>query len=289
MQTQTNNLYNLLKKFDGKTFQSDDEEIEVTIKINQNISNIPLLPKIKGLKPVSLELLQEYYEGLSDSRISNINGQQFMDPEDSCYSCDYCKQLLENDNRYICNYCHTDMCRLCFEETTEEIAIKNGCKNYHLRKDKLNKCQNGHDLVEVKPNVDIFELTNFGNLVDWVPIYTLKKPTKSEVVQYCDDNNIKYKSDDLDENIETEYMFVHQNLNKDSDNFQKFGLSTIDDHGRFGIYSATHINSFNNLKQNIEKHYNTMLEHVPKGGWDSYYNNVIVLLMDEYGYMYHFG
>ena len=91
------------------------------------------------------------------------------------------------------------------------------------------------------------------------------------------------------ENIETEYMFVHQNLNKDSDNFQKFGLSTIDDHGRFGIYSATHINSFNNLKQNIEKHYNTMLEHVPKGGWDSYYNNVIVLLMDEYGYMYHFG
>lgn len=290
-----NTMYNLLKKFDGGKLISDDEEVEVPFKIN-NLSNIPILPEINGLKPVLRDTIIDYYNSLTDGmRICKINGQNFMSPEDACYSCDYCNILIDTENsRYICNDCHLDMCHMCFEERTEEDAIKNGAQNYHLRKEKLNRCQNEHPLLEIKPdeleNLNIFEITNFGDMGDWVPIYQLQRPTKTEIIEFCKNNDIDVDEDRVrDDTDDGEYIFVHQNLNRDSDNYQKFALSTTDDHGRFGIYSIDSIKSFNGLKKNIEKHYKEMLEHAVEGGWDAYYNNVIVLLMDEFGYMYHFG
>jgi hypothetical protein len=85
------------------------------------------------------------------------------------------------------------------------------------------------------------------------------------------------------------YIYIKYNLNKDSLNYKKIGVSTMDGHGRQGIYIINKFNTFDKFKTNIEIHYNAMLTCFYKSGWTAFYNNVINLMMDEMGMMIKYG
>src|SRR3989338_10456616 len=59
---------------------------------------------------------------------------------DSQYNCDYCWALIKGPS-YYCQHCRLDMCELCYGETSEEIALHNGAKNYWSRATRLDTCR----------------------------------------------------------------------------------------------------------------------------------------------------
>lgn len=92
------------------------------------------------------DLIQEYFDDLVNCnyRVHTINGIRLSG--DTRIRCDYCRTET-GIKYYYCLQCHKDMCELCYGETSEEIALKNGAKNYAKRKDSLVLCQKSHHLV----------------------------------------------------------------------------------------------------------------------------------------------
>ena len=355
------------QKLDGLKLKDDDNILIHKIKISKNLDNIPQLPYIKGLVPYGKKNIENYFSDFAGERFKVINGQCF-----GCdsYYCDYCKFPINVSDKYkyVCLHCYTDMCHLCYSERSEEDAIKNGATNYHLRKEKLDKCQNNHYLVKIAVNevvygewvcdmcedvldedywtdynnegrydlcnecakensdilreknmskfefskTDLFYLTEFGNLSDWIPIYMSDYPSKQEIKEYAQNHKYDDDSDDDSDNDSDNdsdddddyddvgsdrdrvaddmvYMVILYNCNKDSPNYQKLALSAVDDHGRTGIYQIRAFHTFEDLKKEVEPLYEEMLKGSIKGGWEAYYNNSIMLLMDKLGMKYHFG
>ena len=78
----------------------------------------------------------------NEDRIQIINGIKLpCNFLGNSYYCDYCNTEIKGDYFY-CYHCHKDMCNLCYLEVNEEVALKNGAKNYHKRENKLNTCRN---------------------------------------------------------------------------------------------------------------------------------------------------
>ena len=338
---------------EGQEIFGDDDQRTHTIKIGHNLDHLPLLPEIKGLRPLKKEKIENYFKGFEYERFKCVNGQ-LTDPLEDCYYCDYCSSDIsdlskkESDpHKYVCLDCYTDMCHLCYSEKSEEDALKNGAKNYHLRKEKLQKCHQNHTLIKIPVSTacwctcdvceetlygdyywtdynhenpddrydlcykcaekdsslitkkrlrkvqlpgDVYYTTQFGNLADWIPIYVVVYPTRKEIQAYVDANKIEdYSPSDYEYDNDSYGKYIYYNINKDSSNYQKLAISTVDDHGRSGIYAIRKFQSLEDLKKEIEPEAETMLKESVQGGWHTVYNNSISLLMDKLKMAYHFG
>src|SRR5688500_15851670 len=124
-----NSVFTQLENKITKNNMLETDETVVYAKIPKNIDN--------NILEKHIEKIEEYFNELSHDRIHIINGYALTH---TSYICDYCKSW---DTKVIlyCIQCHQDMCNLCYEETNEEIAIKNGAKKYKLREDRLKLCR----------------------------------------------------------------------------------------------------------------------------------------------------
>lgn len=226
----------------------------------------------KYLQLATPEIILAYFEELLDEdiRVKVINGIHIID-YCSSYYCDYCKTRI-SDNWFYCNHCNKDMCKCCHEETSEEIAIKNGAKNYKVREADLNKCRSCK-LIEprniyniVIPGASCCDLCN-EHIVDSNFYSTKLKETNSsyDICENCYQisvevrNIVETKSMILiDINDKSNYYFgytgfgsmlywfpiiydtdeccVLMNLNPEDPNYGKICLKGCDSHGRFGYF-----------------------------------------------------
>lgn len=247
------------------------------------------LRKVEGLEICDDDFRVRFFNDITEMRIKMINGAP-TNPEqgDSIY-CDYCDHSVRPEGLdyktpfayYRCGgSCNLDMCELCFTETSEEIAISNGAKNYAKRAEKLQRCQKHLHLrrIEIPNRSNIEKLSrkelekywenmDYGSIRDWLPIYR----------------------------IEEEGMdLLCVNRNERSPYFNRVSLCGSDDHGRCGIFVIPDV-SYDNLDEILTKlefyHLNP-----PKNedgndleGWDRYENLPIKRLMSDYNMQIHFG
>lgn len=129
-------------------------------------------------------------------RISCINGLVNSIDMYNCYYCDYCKQNINGDY-YYCYDCFKDMCNLCYSETNEEIAKKNGAINYHLRKTALDLCQNNHIL----------------------------KPRLNDGIRYCDNSENHVVVSNSDNSVKDDDSFIFTKTLYQGDNNYDLCLS----------------------------------------------------------------
>ena len=131
--------------------------------VGDNISSIPLLPKIKGLKPITQENIITYLDDMLDMEVIKVNGQE---PDCAFINCSFCYSFWhgsEPNYKYVCLDSYEDMYKVCYSERTEEDAIKNGAKNYHKRKDHLNKCFTVNKLIKIDMGQSVYcdECSNY--------------------------------------------------------------------------------------------------------------------------------
>jgi hypothetical protein len=234
------------------------------------------LPINNGLKKVSDEDVLHYFTDVlqQNVRIMVINNN-YTSYESVC---DYCHDFYSIENKYYyCANCYKDMCTLCYDETSEEIALQNGAKNWRLRKDILDICRKQHVVKEKHKNMfpfcdgcssklniiipfysnrvkdidycvkccksdiidkydllkkfvtqaDIEEYNNFGNILDWVPLYM--------------------------EFPEDEEAYMLQCLNPENKFYKRIALACSDDHGRFGFYTCNQTDTLSLLLDEYNK------------------------------------
>lgn len=246
----------------------DYEKAFVYCKIPENCpSSLPVFPDIKFLKKLNSQEMLDYFKYISENRIVLFEG---LYQDRSVYQCDYCfADITENTTFKHCLDCVSDMCALCFWEVSE--AKNNGAVDGLKRKEHLEKCRT-HDLVDIDLGSSFYcdgclsliiyprysnrtkdkdfcincvtdsliqeyqlDLVNglllqqqvkFGSLFDWVPIY-----------MDCDTNTIYY------------------NINKDSEHYETFAISSIDDHGREGYFRIKESLTAEDLKKELEELY----------------------------------
>ncbi len=129
------------------------DEAFLFVKIPENVAEIP---QFSHPKKTTVEEAKEFWSSIinGDIHVMEVQGQKTALMYQRYCNCDYCNQQI-NDHRpyndyYYCYTCFKDMCNLCYSETSEEIAIKNGAKNYAKRKDKLDLCLKGNHDVRVR-------------------------------------------------------------------------------------------------------------------------------------------
>lgn len=150
------------------------------------------------------------------------------------YYCDYCKDTCSQDKAYYCYDCYKDMCELCYSETNEEIAIKNGATNYMARKKALDNCRK-HKLLST-----IDRIYTYCDECDGVNPY-LKPYYKFENINLCESCFYKSNKNKKNKMIKTGDLnfgsiknwfcivtddegFIICNLNKNSKYYKSFGL-----------------------------------------------------------------
>ena len=156
------NIINRLSLPENPVVKINDEDEEEPVVIffdkPEKMDNLPEIDNSlineKFVKIMSADDIVNYYNYFikGDLRIYVFNGARVIDYEfGGCY-CDYCRTEVDTSNYYYCYHCYSDMCNYCYEETSEEIAIKNGAKNYASRAKVLNKCRSC-DLIKPR-NID---------------------------------------------------------------------------------------------------------------------------------------
>ena len=255
-----------------------DEEAELFVSKPFVLEQLPFVdPSLindKYLKIGTPETMVEYFKDLlniddSGMRVRVLNGLH-MDENGSSYYCDFCKTKI-NDDWFYCYHCNKDMCKLCYEETSKEIALKNGAQNYKEREEALNKCRSFKKIeprniynIIVPDNCRSCNLCN--EAIGTSNFYSIREKYDtydicSECYQKSDDarNMVETKSMRLiDVNDKSNYYFGHtgfgsmlywfpiisdtegcrvfMNLNPDDINYGKICLQSCDDHGRFGYF-----------------------------------------------------
>jgi hypothetical protein len=292
------------------------DEIEVNAKLPISYSDFPTtnLPFIEGFTVYSLDKVVEYFNCIINDQV-RIHGINNMDLDKSTFSCDYCLSFI-NYKLYTCQECNKMMCPLCFSETSEEIALKNGAKNYQSRKDELNKCQQNHKLTETYPTENVVcdncnekpkESEYFSNVTrdygDRSDLCLICSQT-NEGKELIKDNNLTKRTNYLS-NVWTEFgslfdwipiysedetdALIRKNLNSRSNNFGKFCLSCVDDHGRQG-YNVTNlsldiiVSKLNNFITQFKSQFKTT-----ENSWDKHYNSPLHTLMNELGFRLYYG
>ena len=219
------------------------------------------LPVKEGLDVVNEQDVINYLQYLmvGDCRIMSVNGV-YADPW--CMSCDYCGNSLVIINAYYCYDCQKDMCAECFSETSEEIALENGAKNWHLRKDTLEKCRNGHEL-ETRNLVNSLQCDECGSDIGYQTFYS-NRDIDYDVCKDCYTPEIVREHDLVEneamskekvekmnhfgnildwvplylETQEDEPAYILQCLNPENTYYGYFAFACCDDHGRYGYYTC---------------------------------------------------
>jgi hypothetical protein len=112
----------------------------------------PLLINDKYLTIKTPEKMLNYFKDLIHTDVCVLNGI-YVDRDDCNYYCHYCKTAIEDDWFY-CYHCNENMCKMCYEETSEEVALKNGAQNYKKREEMLTNCRS-HNQIEPR---DIYHI-----------------------------------------------------------------------------------------------------------------------------------
>jgi hypothetical protein len=117
------------------------------------------------LEKISLTIATELTDMVKHDCIKAINGFKIGDyssiysitDDTYCtYQCDYCKiSPCHADKSYYCYDCYKNMCKLCYSETSEEIAIKNGATKFMDRKDALDRCRK-HKLLPTLDRINTY-------------------------------------------------------------------------------------------------------------------------------------
>jgi hypothetical protein len=204
-----------------------------------------------------------------EDRIKVVNGvliDRYVE-----YRCNYCLNECEPYQLgYYCYCCQKDMCHLCYGETTEEIAIANGAKNYHLRKDALDTCRSHGEYL--KRTLDRYLYNCDGtdcNLIDYnlkdhhnrnknknsnllfmYPRYT-NIESNFDLCNKCYGTNphrddMIYVDGECGFGSLKDWIILAQdqyfnailcNLNPNSKYYKNFGFKAVDGHGRSGYYN----------------------------------------------------
>jgi len=164
---------NNLPKYENYIIVTDFGQ-ELNVDAPLKYSEFPIIKNLSPTHKVATEkIIIDHIKNLKNSRVEFINGMSMSMKEKFEYQCSYCFININNNNQkqyYYCHECQTFMCHLCYNETSEEIAIKNESKNYNTRKDYLELCQKKHNLI--KRNIKtVGHIGNeFGSMLDWIPI-----------------------------------------------------------------------------------------------------------------------
>lgn len=301
--------------------ENDCENI-INVKMPNKYADLTECRKIEGHILYTLNDIINYFQSIKDDniRITMINGI-FICPDAFGLYCDYCKTFMrdrEDDVYYHCQDCCLDMCNLCYDETSEEIAIKNGAKNWHERKDKLNKCRDLHTLSKR------FQCSQYYcDICDKIISDNERYSNISKDNRNCNDvclncsstdegkDLIEKKSLTLRENHsnpmeyadfgslldwvpimrDNEYNHIFINLNPDSQYFEKICLLSGDDHGRCG-YFVIKEKKLDKLLDDLEDYYKDFKkkwENEESPSWDEYYDYPIKRYMESHNFQIHYG
>jgi hypothetical protein len=253
-------------------FTTDERSTVFMYKPSELVSfpNIGLdMINTKYLSIQTHENIKEYFESMFDDSVSLhvIDGIHLNSGCDSYY-CDYCKTNIK-ENWFFCYHCYKDMCKMCHEETNEEIAVKNGAKNYKKREEDLNMCRSHnkivsrnirnkknpsswrscdlcHETIDEKHNFYTAEedydicLNCYQNSDDARNIVETKDMSLFDL---NDKKCYLFNSTDFGSMLywipiigDTETCHVLMNLNPNDKNYGKICLQSCDDHGRFGYF-----------------------------------------------------
>lgn len=325
------------------TFIKNDYENNICVTKGGNYFDTPSTPEIPALlvgniKKTDNTFRNEYFESIlnDEIRIKIINGVPTNFEYDALY-CDYCDSPIgsANENEEISNGywrcwdCQKDMCNLCHSEVNEDIAIKNGAQNYHLRKDRLQACLNENEnekhKVQKRCNMDLSirccDLCNseidLNDEVRWSEDVT--NYNSKDVCQKCANtpngmqyiflwkmqqihmaNNLKL----LWENCEfgsmmdwipiykdDEFNMILINCNPNSSSFKKIALAASDNHGRSGFFTIPHDIEISNLLEGMEIEYSDVCSKLKTDGNESEikYLSAIQLLMETFNMPTYYG
>lgn len=235
-----------------------------------------------------------------DARVSEINGlrtNMFCD----AYYCDYCPNAYCGYEFYHCYNCYKDMCKMCFEETTEEIAKSHGATKWHLRKDNLAECRvHDIDLINIMCAAGYCEICN-ERVAPCNTTFMYKNDDEGSDV--CVDCYQKLSEEDRNGYILTSMAKIYDNTkfgsvmdwipfcqntmfdyllvnrNKDSINYLRFACAATDNHGRSGYFILPQNTTYNSLLESINTLHNE----------DELYETSIKLYMLSLGLRVHFG
>jgi len=264
-------------------FIENDDDYLINVRVPKKYSQVPQFSHSLGEKYhiMTFDDINDYFTQILSNqsmRITFVNGIEMSNS--MSYYCDYCGADIEDDY-YYCYNCHNDMCRLCFSETSQEIATANGAQNYENRKDQLEICRNKHKLVSRKnANAAICNLCNENTDHDDLLIKTEKryhnKVDDYDLCLKCSEteqgqNIIKEKNLQLIDNLlschvcdfgsfldwvpllrDDTYNMILCNLNPESPYHMKYAISSVDDHGRTGYYTITEQTTIETLITEIE-------------------------------------
>ena len=238
----------------------EDNEEMLWIKYEKVFPDISKIKLIKGYK-INTNFksnILNYYDNTRIRVIDNVY-TTFMD----CLYCDYCESAIGNYTNneptkfYKCS-CNADMCDLCFEEKTEEIAIKNLAKNWENRKDVLLECFENHTLLHTnldRYKTDLFK--NFNSLVELVPI--INENEGNQILQNCNPSSPKYNN--------------------------------CDDHSRSGIFECKD-ETIESLMDKFEKYIESFLEFMKEkreDDWESFYSAPSKKYLVDNDFPIHYG
>lgn len=228
-----------------------------------NIADLPALTNVneEHFTICDMKSIKQYFKSFTDETVDVSVIEGFRLDTYASYFCDYCITPIQ-DQAYYCYHCHKDMCLLCHSETSEEIALKNGAKHYHKRKDALDLCRAQNKLKPrsftkiglcvrcdvcrkyVDDDKRYYSKSNGDNSYDvCLECYDEKKHSDLVLLDKEDINSYAFGKTNFESMlywfpviIGKENTKVLININKDSANFNKVCLSADDDHDRSGYY-----------------------------------------------------
>lgn len=286
---------------------NDNEDYSLDITIPDSYDDFPTVDKVKGHDIFTLSEIKQYFDkDLRRLDIRMINGE-VLDEFGMCRQCDYCRFNEINGGYFkYCNECRMDMCNMCYEETSEEIALKNGAKNWKKRKDKLEECR-GHDLVEKQMNRDAYCDDCKDTITSDSWWYDGKK---HDVCQDCYENKKEdllelklFKNVPKDEQInfgsfcdwipilkDEEENMILVNLNKSSKYYDWICFLSVDNHGRIGFFTEDEklnivLEKIREFKTELDKEY----EGKDTCSWDYSYSLPIKKYMKSKNMEIHYG
>ncbi len=137
----------------------------VNVEVPSEYGPLPDLKETKYLHAYTLDEMKNHFNTFFDPeeteyiRLKFIDGIPIADEIGcNCMYCDYCHGEIKEVNYYRCYDCGIDMCGKCFEETCEEIVIKNRPLKWYSRKDSLEECR--------KHNLMLANISYIKNVVD---------------------------------------------------------------------------------------------------------------------------
>jgi len=135
-----NNLYKMTTLTPSWLKVLEKNDTDLFVLPERYDTELPSFRAIEEHTPFSNEDIHNYFIDLDEDTYRNVNE---VDESYRTCVCDYCGTECGQVARH-CNECNKDMCNLCFSEKTEEIAIKNGAKNWQKRKQALLQCFEHH-------------------------------------------------------------------------------------------------------------------------------------------------